>query len=650
VTVPRLAQRLAPLAALLAIGAAGAALLGARARRVDVAPGDRLLLADVSVAAAAGDTTLGTALLAAATTALEPSRRVRLHPRARVPAVLRLMRLDDRGEPLTYELAREVAERDGARFVLGLWVDRAGGGYTVAARLADVPAGRDVAESRATAASADDLVGALGRALADVTRRVGEPARDGAAPPAPLPRVTTGSLEALRAYAAGARAWDGGDYPRARELWLRAVDLDTGFAMALGALGGLHYYTHDRAEGERYFGEALARAARLTPLEALRLRERRARFRGDVDSAAALSAAIAELHPSAEAWAAHGTNLMRRRAYAEAVVALGRSVALDSTRDAAWINLATTYLFLDRLPDALRAYERAGAADSTSIARGNVGVEYGGTLARVGRVAAAESVFRGMAESPRLPDRALGLRALGHLAAWQGRLDDAIEAFRRAVATTHQMKAPLSEGRNRLLLAAALRTAGRDAEANDELSRTLALAASPAFEPVMLALVAFACERHGRPADAAAVAESLRARVDSANPADRAAAAFADGVVHLARRRPDSALAALRRADGFPFPMPRLALLASAHEAAGRRDSARAAWRALIADRHFGVEGIDEALRAPLRLGDLLAQAGDTSGAAARYREVLTQWQAAPRDLPALAAARARLRALRLAP
>ena len=67
----------------------------------------------------------------------------------------------------------------------------------------------------------------------------------------------------------------GADYQRARELWERAVDLDTGFAMALGSLGSWHYYTHNRDLGERYYQAAFAHADRLTERELLDLRANR---------------------------------------------------------------------------------------------------------------------------------------------------------------------------------------------------------------------------------------------------------------------------------------------------------------------------------------------------------------------------------------
>ena len=199
---------------------------------------------------------------------------------------------------------------------------------------------------------------------------------------APLPLVTTSSLEALRSFAEGSAAWEAGDYRRAREFWARAVDLDTGFAMAYGALGNLEYYMLNRAAGERYYAAALSRASRLTEWERLQLLENQASYRGQPDSARVIGRAIAERFPSAASWYDYGTDLMRAAHYEEAIAALQQALALDSFYVFGWVNLATTYKALRRHEDAIRAYRRADAIDPEVLYRNNINHEYGLTLCR----------------------------------------------------------------------------------------------------------------------------------------------------------------------------------------------------------------------------------------------------------------------------
>ena len=658
----------APLGGARARGRAVAAALGTLLAWAACTPLDRggvedvdqILLADVAGAPDAGAARGGgitgdgvaaeRALLGAAATAVQQWRGVRPYPRARLPFVFRLMRREGADAALSYDLAREAAERDHVRYVLGLWLAPAADGWRVSARLTDVRHRRDVATAESPVVPRDELVAALGDVLARVHRALGDPRRtsgaDVAAEDPPLSRVTTASLEALRSYDDGSRAWRAGDYQRAAEYWRRAVDLDTGFAMALGALGSYHYYVHDREQGERYYAAALSRTDRLTEYETLRLRGGRASFRGERDSAIAITGQIARRFPSATAWYDYGSELMRANRDDEAIAALRRSAALDSSHATTWINLATTFKGLGRLDEALRAYARAGAVDSAILYRNNIIAEYGVALVEAGRRAEAESLFHRVAASSRPYDRALALRSLGYLAEWEGRVDEAAAHFREAVAVMQQARSPLSEGRNRLLLAGAYRLLGRPADADSEVTRALALARDPTFEPGFLVLVLYACQRQGRARDVEAVAALVHARVDSANGVDRASATLADAVVQLVRQRPESALALLRRAASYPVAVPRLLLVADAFEAAGRPDSVRATLLRLVSRPVFGYEGQDDALRVPLRLGDLLLQAGDTTGALRQYRVLLERWRAAPRDFPDLIAARERVLAL----
>jgi tetratricopeptide (TPR) repeat protein len=263
-----------------------------------------------------------------------------------------------------------------------------------------------------------------------------------------------------------------------------------------------------------------------------------------------------------------------------------------------------------------------------------------------GRTTDAEAVFRRMVAGDELSNRMLGLRSLGWLAMWQGRLYEAIGNFQQSVEAAHQTNSPLSEGRNRILLAGAYRAANRDADANAEITKVLALSKSPAFEPSMLAVLAYTCQQLDRASDAESVAALLHSRVRSDNTADRAAEAYANAITELGRHRPDSALKYLRRAEGFQVGEERLMTLAETFQMLGQRDSTRATLQKVIESGAFGGQGQDEWLRAPLLLGDALLALGDSAGAAKRYKEVATRWRDAPPDTPDLATARARLAAL----
>jgi tetratricopeptide (TPR) repeat protein len=251
-----------------------------------------------------------------------------------------------------------------------------------------------------------------------------------------------------------------------------------------------------------------------------------------------------------------------------------------------------------------------------------------------------------MAAGPTLAARAAGFRSLGYLATWRGRIDEAAVQFEHAADASVQMGAPLTEVRNRLLLAWTHRLAGRQTAANNEMNRVMQLVSAPAMEPGFLSFIVTGLVRLDRLADAESVLSVLRSRVDSASDVDRAADALASGTVALANARPDSALWFGRRAAGFPQDLLVFSLLGDAHRALGQRDSAETALRRVIDADAFGAESQEVWLRAHVLLGDLLLSKGDTARARQTYQALLQRWREAPQTLPELVTARARLVAL----
>jgi Tfp pilus assembly protein PilF/TolB-like protein len=603
--------------------------------------GDPLLVADISNET--GDAMVSRGLASATIVGLQQSGRLRLYPRGRLPEIYRLMQIANRDTALTFELAQEVAQRDGVRFVLGVHVERAGDGFRLTGKLADVAAEKILMTATATATTRDALLTALDTVLLETRRRLGESPSEMADRRTPLPLVTTSSLEALSSYADGGRAWDKGDYRLANELWRRAIDLDTGFAMAYGALGQWHYQTNNREQGEHYFTEAFKRAGRLTEREYLRLRESAATYRGQTDSAVAITGLLASRFPSVATWYNHGTDLMTARRDSEAIVAFKTALGYDAKHVNSNINLATVSGRLSRWDDALRYYTRAGELDSTALYRGFINLEYGSALVMLGRLADAESVFTRMARRPQIESRASGLRSLGYLAFWRGRGDDAADFFRQATEASVQIRAPLTELRNRMLLATTYREMGRDAEANDEITKAITLARAAAIEPTPLSWVVNLAVKSGRVADARAVSTLLQSRVNPTNAADVAASAYVRSLLALAEQQPDSALRLARAAAQFLSPILRAVLEAEAYRELGQLDSARAAIERIRKQKAFGYESQDEWMRAPIVLGDLRLAQHDTAGALREYEQVLEQMRGAPPGMRSMAEAQTRI-------
>ena len=118
-------------------------------------------------------------------------------PAALVDALER-MQLDS-NDPLTFEVARELAVREGYPAVIAGEIQAIGNGYSLSARIVDATSGQTLASHRETAADADAIIPAIDALSAKMRERIGESYTDLRAD-APLDEVTTGSLEALEKY------------------------------------------------------------------------------------------------------------------------------------------------------------------------------------------------------------------------------------------------------------------------------------------------------------------------------------------------------------------------------------------------------------------------------------------------------------------
>jgi eukaryotic-like serine/threonine-protein kinase len=159
---------------------------------------------------------------------------VTLVPASRVQDALRRMHREP-GTSLTEPVALELAVREGLRAVLVGDVTSAGGQVVLTARLIG-PDGGTLASMRQTAAP-DAVIQGADRLSAAIRERLGESLRSIRAAE-PLAQVTTPSLEALRKYSQGVRAYDSEPETRKAIVLLQeAIEQDSAFAMAWRKLG-----------------------------------------------------------------------------------------------------------------------------------------------------------------------------------------------------------------------------------------------------------------------------------------------------------------------------------------------------------------------------------------------------------------------------
>lgn len=208
----------------MGIGPAGSLLAAGT-----LAPDEKLLVSDFPNPP--GDSTLGATVTEAFRTALGQSGSVMVLQQNQMRDVLQRMQRPATAH-VDYALAREIASREGIKAVVDGNLIAVGGRYLLAVRLMSPQSGDELAKFSETADGPSELLGTIDKLAKRVRGKIGESLKKVQGTP-PLEQVTTPSLEALRKYVQGSRAYAmEGDFAKGIGLMEEAVALDTAFAMA----------------------------------------------------------------------------------------------------------------------------------------------------------------------------------------------------------------------------------------------------------------------------------------------------------------------------------------------------------------------------------------------------------------------------------
>ncbi len=203
-----------------------------------------------------GDALFDDSLASAIRIGLEQSRHVNLVGALKAQQTLALMQRPDAA--VDREVGSELAVRAGARALLLPSLAEVSGRLRFTAELVDPQTGSTVYSDSEEAAGSDQVIGAVGSVLRRVRGNLGESLSLIAKADEPLPMLTTGKLEALRAYALGNKAYQSDDRDGARRLFDEALRLDPDFDLARIGLARLSMAYNNNAA-------ALAQLRRIDP-------------------------------------------------------------------------------------------------------------------------------------------------------------------------------------------------------------------------------------------------------------------------------------------------------------------------------------------------------------------------------------------------
>jgi DNA-binding SARP family transcriptional activator/TolB-like protein len=395
-----------------------------------IAQGERIVLADFG--GPQSDPGLGAVVTDALRIDLVETDVLRVLERSEVREILERMQLQD-DVPLTAELAREVALREGVKAVLEGEVAQAGSGYVLTAGIRSAGSDRILAAFRETARTPEDVIPAIDRLSRQIRKRLGESLRsiDEAAG---LARVTTGSLGALRVYSEADRAFQRRDYTRVVALLEEALDLDPEFAMAWRLLAVTLGNTQwDRVREVEAFTRAYELRGRSSP------RERHLAAAGyfstvesDYDAAIEAYRRVLDLHPDDRAALNNLGLLYRNSGDLDAAADLFEQASRRAAPSAVVsMNLVHTRLAQGRLEQALATANEMSSRypDDLASAEARFWV-----LLYQGDPAAARADIERFLDAPGRSQRDLAFARdrLARVALWQGRMREAREHLEAA--------------------------------------------------------------------------------------------------------------------------------------------------------------------------------------------------------------------------
>ena len=644
---PQLRWRV-PAALLAIVVAVGAAVAWSRSQHpvLPLGVGDQMLLADVQMPD--DDSSNARALTLALQSAMQQSARVRLVSPAAISDALQRMERPTTDLALPEVVALEVAEREGARYVVGLQVAKAGASRLLTLRVFD-PASRTAIQSYTASAPDDALLPTLDALVARFRHDLGD-TKASIASAVLLPRATTGSLEALRMYASGRDAFRRSLFNDARTLYQNAVALDSGFAAAHAGIAAVEYELGNVPLGDSAIATALALAGRLAPRERLLIEAEAERGRGDWIRAATLHRAYLIRYPDDyDVYEMLAYDLTRGKNPDEAMVAFDTVRAHRRLSAPSLLNIAQINILLGRHQAARAAFGEAMHLDTTLLIRNIENERFGTTFMRLGFNDSARTVFNVMLARD-ASDQARGHRSLAMVDLLEGRYASAVAHFRAAVELGQQQDGGgQSEIRDRALLASALIELGRIPAAREQLRVGSALALSDPYAPALLLWTGKPAARIGDTTLARQLLDAAKARTRESNALEMASTTALEAELLVAQGRMREGVAAAERAVAIDSAAYLVETLAYALEQAGRLTEARAKQELLAQGlvRQMGKEAQQMALFAPLAVARLDAELGREADAARIVNGFAERWSSADANLPMITTLRARIAAKR---
>jgi DNA-binding winged helix-turn-helix (wHTH) protein/tetratricopeptide (TPR) repeat protein len=418
-----------------------------------------------------GDPILSRALRQALAIQLRQSPQLRLLEESRVAATLRSMGKEvntDLSEPV----ALEICVRTGSSATVAGSVSKLGAAYILGLRATNCATGNVVDEEQERAANREDLLKALSVLAGRFRQKAGESLASVRLHAAPLPDVTTSSLEALREYGLGRRLLADGDHADAIAHLTRAVELDPRFAMAHAHLGVELSAAGEQEQSNRHTRIAWSLRDHTSGTERFFIEFSFSRdVTGNLREAQRIATIWAQTYPADVAAVQLLSGFVTKATgdFEKGLDAANRSLVLDPAFAPVYRNLIESNIYLNRLDAAEKWLDEARvklASEDFLVPSYYLAFFRGDTSAMNRQVAAAHA--NRILESEMFHHQALTLARLG-------RLNEAEKQWRRAVAGALELNARDSAALYRSAEAISEALLGKSAEGSTSAHAALEL-------------------------------------------------------------------------------------------------------------------------------------------------------------------------------
>ena len=245
---------------------------------------------------------------------------------AYVAAVLDRMEVELGADaPLSADLAREAAIREGLKAVISGDVATVAGSHVISVRVTAAESGDDLVTLRETASDSTKVMDSIDRLSRQLRERLGE-SLGSIRNSASLAKATTSSLEALRRYSLALQAIDKGDNEKGIALLDEAIASDSTFGMAWRKLAAVDVDRREMAVTRAY--ELRDRMTERERYHAIGLYH--IYVTDDLDAAVTAYSTLLDLYPE-DSWALNnlGQAYDRRGQFDLSIVMYERAIAAD---------------------------------------------------------------------------------------------------------------------------------------------------------------------------------------------------------------------------------------------------------------------------------------------------------------------------------